>query len=169
MPKWTTHAVLLLRPINKSTDSFFFLAFSLSIIVVLVPSSQLYHVSQEKLEINVWFARQPHCASLTVHTEQPSITPTHFPVFAFASSLFSSVPSLNSEEANTFVGGGVFITWMVCAGNAGNTLWQKKWSVLKQPGSNKNTHPYKWCNLTLIKCNITKVNTISEKTIWGIS
>lgn len=44
--------------------------------------------------------------SLTVHSEQPSMTPTHFPVFGFASSLFSSVPSLNSEEANTFVWGG---------------------------------------------------------------
>lgn len=107
--------------------------------------------------------------SLTVHSEQPSITPTHFPVFGFASSLFSSVPSLNSQEANTFVGGrgGVIIGWTVCADHY--TFWQKKWSILKQPGSNKNTHPYKWCNLTLIKCNITKVNTISEKMIWGIS
>lgn len=47
--------------------------------------------------------------SLTVHSEQPSITTTHFPVFAFASSLFSSVPSLNSEEANTFVGGSLLV------------------------------------------------------------
>lgn len=47
--------------------------------------------------------------SLTVHREQPSMTPTHFPVFGFASSLFSSVPSLNSVEANTFVGGSLLV------------------------------------------------------------
>lgn len=47
--------------------------------------------------------------SLTVHSEQPSMTQTHFPVFGFASSLFSSVPSLNSEEANTFVWGGLLL------------------------------------------------------------
>lgn len=113
MSKGTTHAVLLLQPINKSTVILFFgllvkhrCCFGAFLPVTSYKSRKTW---DQRLVCQT-------AMSLTVHSEQPSMTPTHFPVFGFASSLFSSVPSLNSEEANTFVGGvgGVIIGWTVC-------------------------------------------------------